>query len=513
MTLQDLTDLGANDDFKRDRWGRPLIEPKDGGKALPYTRSSSAAKTIEDTFNLELWMRRNIVYGMAHDTSLIARTLAIPGGPSDWDQKQKKAINDICEAAAQVAQASKAADIGTALHAMVEQVNLGHSVDAGIYAADLDAYRWAISQMGWQIHPDHVECRMVCDPLQMAGTCDMLVQNDDGEYFVADLKTSSSVDYGGLGWSAQLAAYAHSDIYSPLLNARLETPVINKQIGYIVHLPAGQGVCTIHQVDLVKGYAAAELANEIRATRAAAKKFITPVYTAEADKPPTDTPEPTPEPPQGHTEALADRMRWLIANGHGDKLQLQWPDGVPGLKTGGHTTAQIETITALVTRIENQVEAPWPSAPAKTSTRNTKVTAPAPPKPVEEGELISDDLLLELANRYADLSEKDRQTLSRVANETNAAGRSISITQRPSQRRHAITQALCDWCDFGWDDEVVNTALVQVTQKVGSIGDILSKISTHHAEAFGKLARDLTEGRVELAITLDGPTFKTKETS
>jgi hypothetical protein len=159
------------------------------------------------------------------------------------------------------------------------------------------------------------------------------------------------------------------------------------------------------------------------------------------------------------------------------------------------------------------VEAPWPSAPAKTSTRNTKVTAPAPPKPVEEGELISDDLLLELANRYADLSEKDRQTLSRVANETNAAGRSISITQRPSQRRHAITQALCDWCDFGWDDEVVNTALVQVTQKVGSIGDILSKISTHHAEAFGKLARDLTEGRVELAITLDGPTFKTKETS
>jgi hypothetical protein len=34
MTLQDLTDLGASDDFKRDRWGRPLIEPKDGGKAL-----------------------------------------------------------------------------------------------------------------------------------------------------------------------------------------------------------------------------------------------------------------------------------------------------------------------------------------------------------------------------------------------------------------------------------------------------------------------------------------------
>jgi hypothetical protein len=142
-------------------------------------------------------MRRNIVYGMAHDSSLIARTLAIPGGPSDWDQKQKKAINDICEAAAQVAQASKAADIGTALHAMVEQVNLGHAVDAGIYAADLDAYRWAISQMGWQIHPDHVECRMVCDSLQMAGTCDMLVSNDDRRILCG---RPQDIGIGGLRW-------------------------------------------------------------------------------------------------------------------------------------------------------------------------------------------------------------------------------------------------------------------------------------------------------------------------
>jgi hypothetical protein len=229
---------------------------------------------------------------------------------------------------------------------------------------------------------------MVCDSLQMAGTCDMLVQNDDGEYFVADLKTSASVDYGGLGWAAQLAAYAHSDIYSPLLQCRLETPVINQQVGYIVHLPAGQGVCTIHQVDLVKGYEAAALANLIRDTRKASKKFITPVYTAEADTPATDTPEPPPEAPQGHTEALADRVRWLVGNGHGEKLQAMWPDGVPGLKTGGHTTAQIETITALVTRIENQVEAPFPSAPPTTSSRNVTTNAPLPEQ-IHEGEPIS----------------------------------------------------------------------------------------------------------------------------
>jgi hypothetical protein len=100
-----------------------------------------------------------------------------------------------------------------------------------------------------------------------------------------------------------------------------------------------------------------------------------------------------------------------------------------------------------------------------------------------------------------------------VATESNAAGRSINLTQLWSENRYAITAALCDWCDYGWDDEVVNAALVQVTKKVGSIGQILSKISTHHAEAFGQLARDLTEGRVELAIGPDGITFTEMETT
>jgi hypothetical protein len=177
--------------------------------------------------------------------------------------------------------------------------------------------------MGWQIHPDHVECRMVCDSLQMAGTCDMLVQA------TTTANTLWPTSRHRHQWTTEASAGplnsppTHTaDIYSPLLQCRLQTPVINQQVGYIVHLPAGQGVCTIHQVDLVKGYEAAALANLIRDTRKASKKFITPVYTAEADTPATDTPEPPPEAPQGHTEALAERMRWLVGNGHGEKLQL-----------------------------------------------------------------------------------------------------------------------------------------------------------------------------------------------
>src|SRR6478752_2935322 len=55
-------------DFFRDQWGRPLVVPAGGDRPRPYTRSSSAAKTIEDTYNLEMWARRNVAFGMARDT-------------------------------------------------------------------------------------------------------------------------------------------------------------------------------------------------------------------------------------------------------------------------------------------------------------------------------------------------------------------------------------------------------------------------------------------------------------
>ena len=46
-------------DFTRDRWGRPLIIPADGGKAIAYGRFSSHGSVLEDKFALEKWKIRN----------------------------------------------------------------------------------------------------------------------------------------------------------------------------------------------------------------------------------------------------------------------------------------------------------------------------------------------------------------------------------------------------------------------------------------------------------------------
>ena len=264
--------------FIRDQWGRPLIVPVDGGKPVPCTRSSSAAKTVEDTYNLELWARRNIAYGMAHDPSLVARIIAVGGTPSTWDQACKKQVNEIGEAAATVALAHRGADIGTALHRMTEIVDRNEPLNAGPYEADIEAYVNAIAGAGYVIDPRYIECRLVCDELQTAGTADRILRRvSDGLQRIADIKTGETVDYGALGWAAQLAAYAHSQLYEVETGQRLPTPAIDRTVGIIIHLPAGKGVCTLYEIDLVAGYRAAELANEIHAVRREAKRWISPL--------------------------------------------------------------------------------------------------------------------------------------------------------------------------------------------------------------------------------------------
>ena len=268
-------------DFVRDQWGRPLIIPVGGGKPVPYTRFSSAAKTVEDTYNIQKWDRRNRAYGMAHDSSLVARILALGGHPSTWDQATKAKANEISDLAADVALAHKAADIGSAVHRMTEIVDRGQPLIAGPYEADIEAYVNALIAAGFEVDPLYIECRLVCDELQMAGSADrFLTRSSDRMRFVADLKTGESVDYGGLGWGAQLAGYSHGLLYDVDKGERLPTPAIDKTTGLIIHLPAGKGICTLYEIDLVAGYRAAELANEIRAVRREARRWISPLVTA-----------------------------------------------------------------------------------------------------------------------------------------------------------------------------------------------------------------------------------------
>lgn len=274
-------------DFRRDGYGRPIVG-QTTGKPIAYTRSSTAAKAIEDTYNLNQWAQRNVAYGVAHDVSLAARVLAVGGAPATWGKAEKDAVAEVVEAAHTAAKAHANADIGTALHKMTEDDDHGINITPGRFLPDVEAYREAKAALGIITHREWIECRMVSDILRMAGTADRIVtvapnsplrkwMHPDDEALISDLKTGRSVDFGGLSMSSQLAAYASGHLYDPAEDVRLPTPRISKVSGLIIHLPAGEGRCTVYRADLVKGLAAAHLANAIRRTRTESKKWLTPV--------------------------------------------------------------------------------------------------------------------------------------------------------------------------------------------------------------------------------------------
>lgn len=492
MSLADLEQLAGPADFKRDRWGRPLVVPAAGGKPVAYTRASSAAKPIEETYNLELWARRNVAYGLAADPSLVARVLAVGGAPHEWSDNDKKTVNRIVDDAADIAQAHRAANIGTALHAIIERVNRGEPVgDVGIFQQDVDAYRQAIAQAGWTINPEHVECRMVCDELRMAGTCDSIINDTDG-YAIADLKTGSSVIYGALGYAAQLAAYAHADLYDPATDVR--TPIdINRKAGYLIHLPAGTGVCTIYQVDLVAGYDVAVLANQVRAMQKAAKGWLTAIDLSTS-------------PGAGLVDNLRERVRTLVELGHKDRLIWRWPEGVPGFAGNhSHTLTELERIERCVVALENEVAAPFNPPPLTQKPSRRQPVEPVTIEPVielDDGDPISDDELAALQHQFETLSESEREVIRWIAVEANDAGHPISVSQKPCRRRWQIAKSLLAWCTFGWDSDVIISALDYVdAPSAETVGERIGQLTIDQAVDLERIAADLDHGDLILSFT------------
>lgn len=486
-------------DFRRDQWGRPYIM-QPNGKRVGYTRCSSAAKTIEDTFNLEKWAKRNVAYGMAHDSSLVARILALGGDPSTWDKTDKGHVDDIVEAANAVAKAHKAADIGTAVHRLTERMDRGEDVIGGPYQADLDAYRAAMNAAG--LNPAHVECRMVNDDLKMAGTCDRIVAGEGSVTWIADIKTSASVDFGGLGWAAQLAAYAGGSLYDVEAEERIATPTIDREVGYIIHLPAGQGRCDIYEVDLVGGLAACRLANEIRSVRTASKKWITlaaPVAALAVEQPAgvaaEDTATPAISPGDRVTFDFVDK-KVVVEPSRKDQLVARFekltPDQKADFKSRRMRKGDLDAVERALDSITN------------TSSRPT------------EGPDVDEATWAPVVAAANNLPAAAKTWCGRLFTESRDAGVTFHRASAPTLRRYELYRglvALAKWFPSGNDDaDDVLRALVyaasggdDATQFANvTPGHALGSLNADEAATFAQLVDRLVAGDIGLTVRPDG---------
>ncbi|WP_253208337.1 hypothetical protein [Streptomyces sp. YPW6] len=287
----------------RDGWGRPLVVPKAGGKPKGHTRTTTFIDCIEDKSSLVDWGKRMVLYGASRRPDLADRARGLD--PENADDKKK--LNALAEQATDASGANDKRERGTYLHTLSELVDAGQPLPASASEQDIEdmgAYLMETSALKVRA----VETFVVVNELGVAGTFDRMVHyagpDPDGRWiegdFIADLKTGS-VKYGGLKMAAQLAVYSRGEVYDhtrfpvnvdskaelasfkkhvievrDAVEAYTPLPPVNQDWGIIIHLPAGQGECTLYWVDLNIGWRAAQLALTIREMRSLSRKAMKP---------------------------------------------------------------------------------------------------------------------------------------------------------------------------------------------------------------------------------------------
>jgi hypothetical protein len=241
-----------NVELPRDRFGRPMVMDPKGKKRTPYRRCTTFVGCLDDMNGLIKWKARQVAYGMGQRNDLVLAAAA--SEPED-----KKKLGEIAEKASEAAKSGAAADIGTALHAFTERADRGQPLGnvPAEHQADIDAYRKAtqgIEYLG-------IETFRVHDDWQVAGTADRIGRLH-GRTMIMDIKTGS-IDYPHK-MAMQLAMYARSLPYNIATDTRGTDPEpIDLNYGVIIHLPAGQGICNLYEIDIAKGWGACLIAKQV----------------------------------------------------------------------------------------------------------------------------------------------------------------------------------------------------------------------------------------------------------
>lgn len=525
-------------DFNRDRWGRPLVDPPNGGKPVAYSRFSSHGQCLEDRFGLEKWKLRTAARGLVNRADLFAQVAACP--PEDT-----KRIDGLVDQALEAGGSSVGAGLGTALHEFCERIDTGtmtlNEVPAP-WGHDVAAYLATTDQYGLEIVPGLVECRLVCDELKLAGTADRFYRRPDGRLVCGDLKTGKNIGDNPLSYMVQLAAYARSHRYDPETGLRAPVGDVDLEVGYLIHLPSGKGVCTIYEVDLVAGWEAAHLATQVR-TWQKRKGLVTVLSAPAHGNAPAETVEevsvvelpPTPVPtlpstdiataianikavfpgayevaPEARVEWARNRAKNIITYSPAamETLARRWPEGVPTFKqTDDFSVEQLDQIVEVLTAIEAEHGMPFgfPDPTVQLVPAHVEPLASVRPKApvIDEGPDVADEEVDKLRTVLTELTAERVAVINHITAAAANAGVSLSVRQRPSSRRLNIAYMLVGLSEF--DLDIAAAIVGYVTPcTVDTIGVVCGALTKNEATTVARITEALNAGALSLAFEGDG---------
>jgi hypothetical protein len=241
----------------RDQWQRPLIVPPGGGDPVAYTRCTTYVKVLDDQYALQKWLQRKVAVGLSRRPDLLLSAAA--------HEDDNTKLDEICQLAAEAAEATTAATTGTALHRICERIDNGEklpNIPKG-HTRDIRAYQKAMEPFTII----ETERFGVLDELQVGGTWDRVIEWQ-GRRYIGDLKTGKQIARGILAIAMQLAVYANSTPYSVAPDGSAGRQPRDYELdtsrGLVIHLPAGTGKCHLHWVDLDRGWEAVKAATLVR---------------------------------------------------------------------------------------------------------------------------------------------------------------------------------------------------------------------------------------------------------
>jgi nucleotide-binding universal stress UspA family protein len=255
------------------KWGGySNLPPVPGWKGKTYwARTTSLAKTLDDTYNLTQWKLRQVVWGIHQNRNL----LDLIGDRIKPDSKAgKEILNAVVERALDLAGSYDGADKGTALHDLAEMLE-----ETGAMPEDatpeqvrtLLAYREGLESEGIEIIPEYTERVVVCPKLGVAGRIDRIGRDADGDLKIMDLKSQKWEPgaYDSLALSIQLATYANAEWVLDHESWTWEAmPKVSMREGVIFWIPSGRpGVFESYDVDLELGLKFARAAAQLRKWR------------------------------------------------------------------------------------------------------------------------------------------------------------------------------------------------------------------------------------------------------
>lgn len=253
------------------------------GKLTSYTRASTVAKTLEDTWMLDAWARRMMLIGLAGTRStlieasnLITQHLNKAKPLSTAARELRTPLNDLAEQAQFNAGAKAAAEFGTATHAWCEWVDHGGWIWGvpEMFRSWVIAHRRVLAENGLVVHRDWTERVVLNTQYGIAGTLDRLFWNHRGQLFLGDIKTSRGMDYSWLYFAIQLAIYHGSSHVLSLDGTHWEPmPQLDPHTVLVMHLPREEPEASrIVPLNMHFGAEALHTAMTVRRLRSQAEK-------------------------------------------------------------------------------------------------------------------------------------------------------------------------------------------------------------------------------------------------